>query len=75
MLIMWQDLRLGDGSKYPLVSGETYKVRMVVGCSTFGKTLYDEFECVWRQGLRLWIVKKNFEVYEWIDMDDVWIED
>jgi hypothetical protein len=74
-MTMWQKLILPNRKKYPLVDGETYKVRMVCGISAFGKDLYDEFECVWRQGLGLWIVKKDFEVYEWVDMDDVWVED
>ncbi len=71
---MWQRLRLRDRTKYPLVDGETYLVRMIAGVTVDNEDLYDEFVCVWRLGLRLWIVKSNCDVYEWIDMDDVWVE-
>jgi len=71
---MWQQLRLSDRSKYPIVDGNTYRVRMVCGVTDWGKDQYSEFECVWRQGLKLWVVKENFDIYEWFDMDDVWID-
>jgi len=73
---MWQQLRLPDQTKFQLIDGKTYKVRMCEGVNFETlEDVYGEYECVWRQGLKLWIEKETYEVFEWIDMDDVWIED
>lgn len=70
---MWKRLRPVK-DHIPLVDGKTYKVRMACCVDENDETQYGEFVCVWRQGLKLWIEKDTYEVYEWADMDDVWEE-
>ena len=77
---MWTRLRNKDRSKYPLTDGKVYKVRMVEGCGDTeddDDDRYWEVDCRWNFHYKLWITVEGDigHVYEWIDMDDVWIED
>lgn len=72
---MWQQLRLEDRSKFPLEDGETYSVRMCIGVGKDNEDAYEEFECVWKCHRGVFIEEESYEVYDWADMDDVWVDD
>lgn len=57
-----------------LISNEIYKVRMCVGVDENEEDIYDEFECLYNEKDNNWITTNNNRSFDFIDMDDMWIE-
>ena len=67
----WKRLRNSDGSKFPLEDNKEYKVRMIVSIDENENDFYAELNCIWNKSFQIWIRKETYELFDWIDMDDV----
>ncbi len=67
---MWKPMR---GAV--LENHKSYYVRMVIGVNPDKTDRYGAFWALWNSGHKVFVVLNTCDLYEKIDMDDIWVDE